>query len=60
LRGRHRWLHAQISGESLNLIPHDAVDASQTCVCAVSLRHAEALEGFFTTHVLLGKQETTV
>ena len=29
-------------------------------VGAISIRHAEALEGFFTTHVLLGKQEATV
>ena len=60
LRGRYWGFRAQISGKALNLVPYDAGDTPQACVRAVALRHAEALEGFLTPQVLLGKQEATV
>ena len=56
MRGRYGGFRAQISGKALNLVPYDAGDTPQACVRAVALRHAEALEGFLTTQVLLGKQ----
>ena len=56
LRGRYWGFRAQISGKAMNLVPYDAGDTPQACVRAIALRHAEALEGFLTTQVLLGKQ----